>query len=158
MTALAQDQWADAERVAKIYMTAFLAGDIKTAANLTDPKTLDRMREAFLGELLRADPDSEKAILANFGPAATTAGLSHLDAKALYVAVTEAEQRKNPAVLETMKQMRFKVIATTPNPGGGVNVRFRVTNPASGTAAGEDSALLMKQVEGDWKVVGRAPP
>jgi hypothetical protein len=61
-----------------------------------DPRTLERIRESFLADLLKADPESEKVILANFGAGATTATLSQMDARSLYVAVTEAEHRRNP--------------------------------------------------------------
>ncbi len=158
MTTVAQAQAPDAERIAKIYLAAFFAGDVKGAANLTDPRTLERIRESFLADLLKADPESEKVILANFGAGATTATLSQMDARSLYVAVTEAEHRRNPVVVEAMKQTRFKVLGSAPSPSGGVTVRFRVTAPGDGGADSKDSGLMMRQVQGEWKVVGNVPP
>ena len=158
LTISAQTPASDAERVAKIYMTAFFAGDMKTAAELTDTRTLERIRETFLAELLKADPDSEKAILANFGRGATTAKLSQMDAKSLYVALTEADHRKNPKVFQAMKRTQVEVLASAPNPSGGVTVRFRITTPAAGIPTSTESGLMMKQVRGEWKIVGNAPP
>jgi len=149
----------DAEHVAKVYMTAFFAGDIKDAADLTDPRTLDRIREGFITEMLKVtDPDQEKAILANLGVAKTTADLGKVDAKALYIALTEADHRRTPQVFEAMKQTRVEVLGSAPNPAGGVTVRMRIITPtAAGTASSQESGLLMRQVLGDWKVVGNAP-
>jgi hypothetical protein len=158
LTISAQTPAADAERVAKIYMTAFFAGDIKTAADLTDSRTLERIRETFLTDLLKADPETEKAILANFGAGATTATLGQMDARSLYVALTEADHRRNPNVFEAMKQARFKVLGSAPNPSGGVTVSFRITTPADGSTASKESGLMMRQVQGEWKVVGNVPP
>jgi hypothetical protein len=154
---LAQAQAPDAERTAKIYLSAFFSGDVKAAANLTDPRTLERIRESFLADLLKADPQAEKAILANFGAGATTAKLSQMDTRSLYVAVTEAEHRRNPAVVEAMKQTRFKVLGSAPNPSGGVTVRFTITTPGDGKTTPKDSGLMMRQVQGEWKVVGHVP-
>jgi len=158
VTNFAQAQAPEAERTAKIYLAAFFAGDVKGAANLTDPRTLERIRESFLADLLKADPESEKAILANFGAGATTATLSQMDARSLYVAVTEAEHRRNPALVEAMRQTRFKVLGSAPNPSGGVIVRFTITSPGDGKTTSKDSGLMMRQVQGEWKVVGNVPP
>jgi hypothetical protein len=158
VTTFAQAQAPDVERTAKIYLAAFFAGDVKGAANLTDPRTLERLRESFLADLLKADPESEKAILANFGAGATTAKLSQMDARSLYVAVTEAEHRRNPALVATMKQTRFKVLGSAPNPSGGVTVRFMITAPGDGKTDSKESGLMMRQVQGEWKVVGNVPP
>ena len=149
----------DAEHVAKIYMTAFFAGDIKDAADLTDPRTLDRIREAFISDLLTVtDPDQEKAILTNLGVAKTTADLGKVDVKALYIALTEADRRRTPQVFETMKRTRVEILGSTPNPTGGVTVRLRIITPtAGGTPSSQESGLLMRQVLGGWKVVGNAP-
>ena len=148
----------EAERVAKVYMTAFFAGDLKTAADLMDPKTLERMRESFLGELVKvSDPDTENAILANLGLAKTTAELSKVDARTLYIATTMADQRRNPQVLEAMKLTRVEVLGSEPNPAGGVTVRFRIIAPANAGTSSKESGLLMRQVLGDWKVVGNVP-
>ena len=158
LTISAQTSASDAERTAKIYLSAFFSGDVKAAANLTDPRTLERIRESFLADLLKADPESEKAILANFGAGATTAKLSQMDTRSLYVAVKEAEHRRNPAVVEAMKQTRFKVLGSAPNPSGGVIVRFTVTTPGDGKTTSKESGLMMRQVQGEWKVVGNVPP
>jgi hypothetical protein len=149
----------EAERVARVYLRAFFSGDVKTAANLMDPRTLERIRETFLGELVNVtDPDSERAILSNLGLAATTAELGTVDAKTLYVAITESDHRRNPQVLEVMKLTRTEVLGSAPNPAGGINVRYRIIAPASTGSSSRDSGLMMRQVLGDWKVVGNGPP
>lgn len=158
VTALTHAQTPEAERAAQVYMTAFFAGDVKTAADLTDTRTLERIRESFLTELLKADPESEKAILANFGTGATTAKLAQMDTKSLYVALTEADHRKNPRVFEAMKRAHIEVLGSAPNPSGGVTVRFRITTHVNGFPTSKESGLMMKQVLGKWKVVGNTPP
>jgi hypothetical protein len=155
--ALAQPN-PEAERYAKIYMRAFFSGDVKTAADLTDPRTLERIRETFLADLIKVDPDSEQAVLANLGVAKTMADLVRIDAKSMYVAITEAEHRNNPQALEIMKQSRVEVLGSAPNPSGGVIVLFRITAPGAGGASSKESGLVMRQVLGEWKVVGNARP
>ena len=150
----------EAERVAKVYMTAFFAGDVRTAADLTDPKTLERTRETFFAELVKVtDPDTEKNILANVGLARTTVELSKVDAKTLYIAITESEHRINPQVFETMRRSRVESLGSVPNPAGGVTVQARILAPASAgaKASTKEFGLLMRQVLGDWKVVGNMP-
>ena len=148
----------EAEHIAKVYMTAFFAGDIRTAADLTDPRTLDRMREGFISELLKvADPEQEKAILANLGVAKTTAELGQVDSRKLYIAMTEAEHRRAPQVFEAMKRARFEVLGSAPNPTGGVTVRLRILTPSASGTSTQESGLVMRQILGDWKVVGNAP-
>src|SRR4030095_1482590 len=155
VTTLAQAQRSDAERTAQVYMTAFFSGDVKTAADLTDTRTLERIRESFLADLLRADPESEKAILASFGAEVTTAALSQMDAKSLYIALTEADHRKNPQVFEAMKRTQIEFLGSAPNPSGGIIVRFRIKTV--GGPASRESGLILRQVQGEWKVVGKAP-
>jgi hypothetical protein len=159
VTAAAQSSAApEAERTAKVYMIAFFGGDMKTATDLTDPRTLERIRESFLAELVKVtDPDSEKAILANLGVARTTVELSQVDAKTLYVALTDADHRSNPQVFEAMKRTRVEVLGSAPNPTGGVTVRFRIITPAGASTSSQESGLLMREVLGAWKVVGNAP-
>ena len=148
----------DAERVAKVYMTTFFAGDIKFAADLMDPRTLERMRESFLSELVKVtDPEVERAILANVGIARTTAELSQVDAKTLYIAITLADHRRIPKVVEAMKQAHVDILGSEPNPAGGVTVRLRTTTPSPTGTSSKESGLLMRQVLGEWKVVGNAP-
>ena len=155
----AQNAAPEAERVARVYMRAVFAGDIRTAANLTDPRTLERLRESFLAELVTVtDPETEKAVLSNLGLAASTAELSTVDAKTLYVARTEFEHRRNPQLFEAMKNAHVEVLGSAPNPTGGVTVRFRITPPAGSGTSTQEPGLLMRQVLGDWKVVGNAPP
>ena len=148
----------DAEHSAKVYMTAFFAGDVKAAADLTDPRTLDRMREGYISEMLKiTDPDQEKAILANLGVAKSTAELAQVDAKRLYIAITEADHRQNPQVVEAMKRTHFEVLGSVANPAGGVTVRLRIVTPTATGTSTKESGLLMRQALGDWKVVGNAP-
>jgi len=156
MSAIASAQYSpDAERYARVYMRAFFSGDVKTAADMMDPRALERLRESFLTDLLKADPESEKAVLANLGVAKTMDELGRIDAKSLYVAITEAEHRNNPQVLQAMKEARVEVQGSAPNPGGGVLVRFKIIAPGGSS---RESGLVMKQVLGDWKVVGNASP
>ena len=138
-------------------MTAFFSGDVRTAADLTDERTLERIRETFLNELLKADPESEKAILANFGTGATTAKLAQLDAKTLYVVLTLADHRKNPKVFEAMRQAQIEILGSAPNASGGVTVRFRITTRAAPFPTSRESGLMLKQIQGKWKVVGNVP-
>ena len=157
MTSIALAQFSqDAERYARVYMRAFFAGDVKTAADMMDPRALERIRQSFLADVIKADPDAEKAVLANLGVAKTMDQLGRIDAKTLYVAITEAEHRNNPRVLEAMKQSRVEVLGSAPNPSGGVIVRFRIT--AAGSGGSRESGLVMRQVLGEWKVVGNASP
>ena len=154
----AQYQAPDAERVARVYMKAFFAGDIKTAADLMDPRALERIRQAFLSELVNVgDADAEKAILANLG-AKTTAEVSEVDAKTLFVAITEMDRRRNPQLSDAMTRARVEVLGSGPAPAGGVVVRFRVSTPIATGTSTQDSALLMRSVMGDWKVVGNVSP
>ena len=97
----------DAERVARVYLRAFFGGDVKTAANLMDPRTLERIRETFLGELVNVtDPDSEKAILSNLGLAATTAVL--LAVKAWQVTETASSIRPLVGDHDQESLLRFR--------------------------------------------------
>jgi hypothetical protein len=159
-TALAQSGAVpDAERSARVYMKSFMSGDIKAAADLMDPKTLERIRTSFLSELINVgDADSEKAILANLGLARSTAELSAVDAKTLFIAITESDRRRNPQVFEAMKSARIDVLGSAPSPTGGVTVHFRIITPTGSGTSSQDSAILMRQVLGDWKVVGSVAP
>jgi len=140
-------------------MKAFLSGEIKAAADLMDPRTLERIRQSFLSELVNVgDADSEKAILANVGLARSTAELSTVDAKTLFIAITESDRRRNPQVSEAMKRAHVDVLGSAASPSGGVVVRFRITTPTATGTSSQDSALLMRQVLGDWKVVGNVSP
>ena len=148
----------DAERSAKVYLNAFFSGDLKTAAELTDPRTLERIRESFLADLVQVtDPDVEKAILANLGVARTTLELSQVNAKTLYVALTESDHKRNPQVFEAMKRTRVEILGSALNPNGGITVRMRIIAPAGTSMSSQESGLSMRQVLGDWKVVGKAP-
>jgi len=150
---------ADAERAARVYMKAFLSGDIKTVADLMDPRTLERIRQSFLSELVNVgDADSERAILANLGLARSTAELSTVDAKTLFIAITESDRRRTPQVSEAMKRAHVDVLGSASSPSGGVVVRFRIATPTATGSSSQDSALLMRQVLGDWKVVGNVTP
>jgi hypothetical protein len=147
----------DAEHSAKIYMTAFFSGDLKMAADLTDPRTLERIRESLLAQMVEVtDPAEEKAILASLGVAQSTVELSQLDARTLYVALTERDRRRNPQVFDAMKATRVEVLGSVANPAGGVTVQLRVTSPSGAGTSSQESKLLMRQVLGDWKVVGVA--
>ncbi len=149
----------EAERVARVYLRSFFSGDVRSAANLMDPRKLEQIRESFLAELVNVtDPAEEKAILSNLGLAATPAELSTVDPKTLYVAITEADHRRNPQVLEAMKLARIEILGSAPNPAGGVTVRYRITAPSGAGSSSTDSGLMMRQVLGEWKVVGNAPP
>jgi ribosomal protein S11 len=148
----------DAERIARIYMTAFFAGDFRTAAEAMDPKTLDRIRESFLSDLIKiSDPEAEKAVLANLGIAGTAADAGKVDPKTLYAAITAADRRRNPQLFEAMKRSRVEVLGSEPNPAGGVTVYLRVFAPAGSEPPTQDLKLLVRQVLGDWKVAGNAP-
>ena len=148
----------DAERVARVYTRAFFAGDVKTAADLTDPRTIERVRESFLSELVKVtDPDAEKAILGDLGLARTTAELSKVDGKTLYIAITERDLRKNPAALEAMKRTHVEILGSVSNPAGGVTVLVRTSAPMKDGVASKESGLLMRRVLGDWKVVSNVP-
>jgi len=157
VTTVANAETSDAERTAQVYMTAFFSGDVRTAADLTDTRTLERIRESFLNELLKADPESEKAILATFGPGVTTAKLAQMDVKSLYIALTLADHRKNPKVFEAMRRTHIEILGSAPSASGGVTVRFRITTPPAPFPTSRESGLILKQVEGKWKVVGNVP-
>lgn len=140
-------------------MKAFLSGDTKMVADLMDPRTLERIRQSFLSELINVgDADSEKAILDNLGLARSTAELSTVDAKTLFIAITELDHRRSPQVFEAMKSAHVDVLGSGPSPTGGVIVTFRITTPTGTGTSSQDSALLMRQVLGDWKIVGNVSP
>jgi hypothetical protein len=124
-----------------------------------DPRKLEQIRVSFLAELVNVtDPAEEKAILSNLGLAASTAELSNVDAKTLYIAITEADHRRNPQVLEAMKLARIEILGSAPSPAGGITVHYRIIAPSANGSSSTDSGLMMRQVLGEWKVVGNVPP
>jgi hypothetical protein len=147
------------EEVAREYMTAFFHGDLKTAASLTHPDTLNHVRNSFIQELRTATNASGNPVTpADYGLTLSTRELGELDAEALYVVVLEADRRRDPAFSEAMRRATVEVSGSRTTPDGAVVVTLRVRTPTpDGGTSNQEPRLLLRRSNSVWKVVGNAP-
>ncbi len=158
--ALSQETRASqAEVVAAQYLTAFFQGDLPTAASLTHPDTLNLVKSSFLEELRTAKSAGGKPVTpADYGLSLSTHELSELNAEALYVAVLEADRRRDPAFSKAMRRARIEVSDSREAPDSAMIVTLQVMSPtADGGASTQETSLLLRQSNSTWKVVGNAP-
>jgi hypothetical protein len=86
----------EAEKVAERYMTAFFHSDLKTAASLAHPQTLQDIKTAFTRERAAASAAGKEAeFMAKSGIAAST-DLDALDLVDFYVTVVGSSRHSTP--------------------------------------------------------------
>jgi hypothetical protein len=130
---------SEAESTAHQYMTAFFRGDIRTAAALTHPDTLSRLKKSVLAQ--------EKE---------TARGVANLDPQEFYVAVVQADRKRDMRSAEAMKDASVVVVSSQVLPDGGVVVKLRVTTPTLASTMTQESGLTLQLSGRAWKVVGNA--
>jgi len=90
----ARDDMAEAEEVARSYMTALFNGDVETAAKLTHTKTLDELRKKYLKDLDKAKADGrERQFLKETGVEADARELQAMSPYELYVAIMKGSRK-----------------------------------------------------------------
>jgi hypothetical protein len=147
----------DAERAAKIYMTAFFHGDLQTAASLTHPETLDSIRSSLLGDLAKTNDKTGKPVTpADFGLELSLDEIHKLSAEAIYVAMLEADHKRDPAMFEAMKQTQVEVLSSQITPDGKAIVRLKIITPTRTSTSSQDSGLMLRLSNSQWKVLGNA--
>ncbi len=145
---------AEAEAVAPRYLTAFFHSDLRTAASLTHPETLQQLKSAFGQERAAAAAGGKEAeFLAQYGmeprpisilPTSTwlrlaaSAGRSHVEVAA-------------------MKAMTITVKDSKRTNGERVAVTLVITAPAATGTQTQDAGLSLALVDGLWKVIGNVP-
>ena len=144
----------DAERSADEYMTAFFQGDFETAAALTHPDTLTLIQTKFFAEL-----SSGNTTPSDVGLSLSLDELRALSAEALYVAVLQADRKRNPGFSEAMREAaRVEVIGSRETPDGQVIVRLKMVTPSGpGSTHTQEGGLILRMAGSRWKVVGNAP-
>ena len=154
-----QTTTASAEETAKEYMTAFFHGDLRTAASLTHPSTLDAIKTSFLKELKVATNEAGEPVTpADYGLTYSLAELRELRAEVLYVAVLEADRKRDPAFAEAMRDAKVEVAGSRNSADGMTIVQLRILTPGgNGELVSQEAGLMLRTSGMQWRVVGNAP-
>ena len=146
----------DAEKAAEQYMSAFFHGDLKTAASLAHPQTLEDIKTAFTRERAAASAaGTEAEFLAKSGIAAST-DLDALDLVDFYVTVVSGSRHSTSEAVAAMKTTVVAVKGSERTEGGAAVVTLAITTPAAGGTRTIESRQLLRMIDGQWKVVGNA--
>ena len=146
----------EAETVAQQYLTAFFHSDLRTAASLTHPETLQQLKSTFGQERAAAVAAGKEAeFLAQFGMAAST-DLDALNPTDLYVAVAGGLRRSQPEVVAAMKAALITVKDSKRTGDEGAVVTLVITAPAATGTQTQDARLSLALVGGQWRVTGNA--
>ncbi len=146
----------DAEKAAEEYVTAFFHSDLRRAALLTHPDTLQQIKSAFTREWESAQASGKEAeFLAKSGIDAAT-NLRSLGLLDLYVTVIQGSRRSAPDAAAAMKATTVAVTGSERVDAERAAVTLSITTPAGEATRTQDSKLLLARVDDGWKVVGNA--
>ena len=146
----------DAEKAAEQYMTAFFHSDLKTAASLAHPQTLQDIKTAFTRERAAASAAGKEAeFLAKAGIAAST-DLDALGLVDFYVTVVGSSRHSTPEAAAAMKTTVVAAKGSERSEDGAAVVTLAITTPAAGGTRTIESRQLLRMVDDEWKVVGNA--
>lgn len=149
----------DAEKAAKEYLTAFVHGDLHSAASLIHPTTLQQIKSRFSQEWENAKATGQEGpFLATFG-LKDSAKIESIDPVDLYAIMLEGTRRTSPEFASAMQRATVTAKSSRPLDAGKVQVTLGVTmpkNPAGKRTETEETKLILEKVEGQWKVFGNA--
>ena len=139
-------------------MTAFFHGDLKTAASLTHPDTLNTLRESVLRELTQQDSQAKPEMTpSDLGLNLSVDELGRLSPEAFYVAIIEANHRRDPAALAAMKQARVDVQSCKLTSDDAAIVTLTIASPSGSSTATQESRVALRRSSSRWMVGGNAP-
>jgi hypothetical protein len=147
---------ADAERAAEQYMTAFFHSDLRTAASLTHPETLQQIKSAFTQAWEEAKASGKEAEFLGKSGIEPSTDLRALDLIDFYVTVVGGSRRSAADATTAMKATAVAVSGSELAEAERVAVTLAITTPAGGASRTQESKLLLARVNGQWKVLGNA--
>lgn len=145
------DSLADAERVARQYLTAFYTGDLETAARLTHPELLAKTKRDFLQKaqagMLDDSPFGEFVTSMEFGE------LMQIPSSNLFVKIQELSRASTPPqAIEAMQMAQINVVSSERVSEALVQVLLNVVVPTAKGGREQDSPVYLKKFNDDYRV------
>ncbi len=142
---------ADAESVAREYLTAFYTGDLQTAADLTHPELLARTKRDFLQKaragLLDDTPLGEYVSSMEFGE------LMQVPPATLFVEIQELSRASAPLqAVEAMSMAQISVVSSERTADDLVRVILNVVVPTAKGGREQDSPVYLKKMHDEYRV------
>ncbi len=146
----ASNSLQDAEQIAVKYMTAFIRGDTKAAAQLIHPDVQMQMRRALLEQLdkTKSEGKEDDALIS----------LRQMSPKELYIRVVEHDRKKIDAqTLEMMKQTSVISTGSASLGSGRAKVNLAITSPTKTGPHTQQTSLVLRAVGSGWAVTNESP-
>ena len=155
----AQGELAEAENVAKTYMTAIFHGDLETAANLTLQETLDTFRQKFVQELDKAQSEGRlHEFFAKMGSESDPDALRNMSPHDLFVFVVGSTQKRvKSSTLQAMKRAIVNVEGSEKRNENEASVRLQIVIPADTGQINQSGGLLLVKQDKTWRVKSNLP-
>jgi hypothetical protein len=155
----AQSDLAEAENVAKTYMTSFFHGDMETAASLTQQQALDNFRQTFIQELDKAQSEGRvHEFLAETGLESDPETIRKMSPHDLFVVVVGSNQKRGKSsALQAMKRTRVEVEGSEKLNENEASVRLKIVIPANTGPINQSGGLLLVKQDKTWRVKSNLP-